>query len=98
MGEKDAEWEISISALRFSCRHKGNERVHDSLQRLMRVVVSVPYRDPASDEERVLITHLFDFFDLPSDEGRLAGNGAFWLAEQAAARSGAIESLGPDQS
>src|SRR3954462_10299847 len=38
-----AEWELPLSLLRFSRQHKGNERVRDSFDRLMRIVVSVPY-------------------------------------------------------
>jgi hypothetical protein len=82
MGEKDAEWEVALSTLRFSCRHKSNERVHDSLQRLMRVVVSVPYRDRGSGEDRTLITHLFDFFDLPLDENGIRANVRFGLPKK----------------
>jgi hypothetical protein len=62
-----AEWEISIAALRAS-RHKGNERIRDSLDRLMRVVVTVPLPDRKTGEPRILKTHLFDFFDLSADE------------------------------
>jgi hypothetical protein len=62
-----AEWEIPISALRAS-RHKGNERIRDSLDRLMRVVVTVPLPDRKTGEPRILKTHLFDFFDLSADE------------------------------
>jgi Initiator Replication protein len=62
-----AEWEIPISALRAS-RHKGSERIRDSLDRLMRVVVTVPLPDRKTDEPRILKTHLFDFFDLSENE------------------------------
>src|SRR5664279_3046880 len=48
-----AEWEIPISALRAS-RHKGSERIRDSLDRLMRVVVTVPLPDRKTDEPRIL--------------------------------------------
>jgi len=79
MGERDAEWTISLATLRFASSHKGNERVLDSLQRLMRVVVTVPHRDQASGQDRVLVTHLFDFFDLPSDESESRGTVRFGL-------------------
>jgi hypothetical protein len=65
MGERDAEWEIPMTALRAS-RHKGSERIRDSLDRLMRVVVTVPL--PARSGPRILKTHMFDFFDLSEDE------------------------------
>jgi hypothetical protein len=65
LSEQRAEWEIPMSTLRAS-RHKSNERVRDSLDRLMRVVVTVPLPDSCSP--RILKTHLFDFFDLTADE------------------------------
>jgi hypothetical protein len=64
----DAEWELPISALRPSRLHKGNERVRDSLDRLMRVVVRVPLPDAKTGEPRILLTNLFEFFDLSADE------------------------------
>jgi len=67
MGERDAEWEIPMTALHAS-RHKGSERIRDSLDRLMRVVVTVPLPDRKTSEPRILKTHLFDFFDLSADE------------------------------
>jgi hypothetical protein len=66
LADPAAEWEIPISMLRFSSRHKGNERVRDSMDRLMRVVVSVPHTE--AGEPRILKTHLLDFVDLSSDE------------------------------
>jgi plasmid replication initiation protein len=65
MGDRDVEWEIPMAALRAS-RHKGSERIRDSLDRLMRVVVTVPL--PTHSGSRILKTHLFDFFDLTADE------------------------------
>jgi hypothetical protein len=73
MGDKDAEWEIPMATLRAS-RHKGNERIRDSIDRLLRVVVTVPLPPslpncPLCDAPtRIIKTHLFDFFDLPTDE------------------------------
>jgi hypothetical protein len=70
MGDKDAEWEIPMATLRAS-RHKGNERVRDSLDRLMRVVVTVPLPPTdcrVSESPEILKTHLFDFFELAADE------------------------------
>ena len=55
-----------MSTLRAS-RHKGNERVRDSLDRLMGVVVTVPLPGRKTGERRFLKTHLFDFVDLSSD-------------------------------
>jgi len=79
-----AEWEIPIAMLRAS-RHKGNERVRDSLDRLMRVVVTVPLPDRKTGEPRILKTHLFNFADLSADEAR----------EDATVRFGVPEKLRP---
>jgi hypothetical protein len=67
LGDDRAEWEIPMASLRAS-RHKGNERVPDSIDRLLRVVVTVPLPDRKTGEPRILKTHLFDFFDLSADE------------------------------
>src|SRR5271165_196519 len=67
LADERAEWEIPIVMLRAS-RHKGNERVRDSLDRLMRVVVTVPLPDRKTGEPRILKTHLFNFVDLSADE------------------------------
>ena len=48
--------------------HEGNERVRDSLQRLLNVQVAVPFDDPDTGEPKELLTHLFDFFILPVPE------------------------------
>ena len=60
------EWEIALASLRPS-KHESNDRLRESLDRLMQVIVNVPYvsRD---GEARTLKTHLFDFFDLPDAE------------------------------
>ena len=64
--EEDAEWDIPLVSLRPS-KHESNDRLRASLGRLMRVVVAVPYIT-SSGEARTLMTHLFDFFDLPDVE------------------------------
>src|SRR5690349_17002594 len=76
--EERAEWEVPIAKLRAS-RHKGNERVRDSLDRLMRVVVTAPFLDPQTGEPRILKTHLFDFFDLSADEAATRATVRFGL-------------------
>ena len=76
--EERAEWEVPIAKLRAS-RHKGNERVRDSLDRLMRVVVTVPFLDSQTGEPRILKTHLFDFFDLSADEAATRATVRFGL-------------------
>lgn len=64
--ETVGEWEIALALLRPS-KHESNDRLRESLDRLMQVIVNVPYisRD---GEPRTLKTHLFDFFDLPDTE------------------------------
>jgi hypothetical protein len=66
MGEKDAEWEISLGRIRPS-RHESNDRINNCLDRLLKVVVNVPHTT-ADGEPRVLKTHLIDFVDLSADE------------------------------
>src|SRR3984885_2784643 len=79
--EDRAKWESPMAALRGS-RHKGNERIHDSLDRLMRVVVTVPLPDRKTGEPRILKTHLFDFFDLSADESSERATVRFGLPER----------------
>ena len=62
------EWEIPLARLRPS-KHESNDRLRGSLDRLMRVIASVPYIDGAG-ASRVLKTHLFDFFDVPGDNAQ----------------------------
>jgi Initiator Replication protein len=69
LGESDAEWEMPLGALRPS-RHESNDRVRDCLDRLMRVVVQVPLPDARTGEPRIILTPLFEFFDLSADEGK----------------------------
>ena len=72
--EENAEWEIPLSTLRqaFS-KHESSDRLRDSLNRLMTVKVNVAYvatREDGSEgrEQRVVITGLFDFFDVSAKE------------------------------
>jgi Initiator Replication protein len=81
MGERDAVWQIPISALSFSPNRKRNDCVRDSLRRLMRVVVEVPYLS-ADGEARILETHLFDFFDLSANETSLRATVRFGLPKE----------------
>lgn len=66
LGQAGMEWEVPLSSLRFSSAHKGAERVRDSMDRLMRIVVTVPYVE--GGEPRILKTHLLDFVDLSAEE------------------------------
>lgn len=56
------KWQIPAVALRTS-KHESNDRLADTLLRLMQVVVHVSYTEPTTGEPRVLVTHLFNFFD-----------------------------------
>src|SRR5664279_5640670 len=51
MGDDRAEWEIPMSELRTSS-HRGKARVRDSVDRLLRVVVTVPLPDCRTGEPR----------------------------------------------
>jgi hypothetical protein len=68
LADPTASWEMPITALRPS-KHNGTDRIRDSLSRLLSVQVKVGYRDGKTGRERVLLTHLFESFDIPADEG-----------------------------
>ena len=68
LGDLTASWEMPITALRPS-KHNGTDRIRDSLSRLLSVQVKVAYREAKTGRDRVLMTHLFESFDIPSDEG-----------------------------
>lgn len=68
--DPNSEWEIPLSVIRQSfSKHESSDRLRDSLNRLMSVKVNVVYAaetgggDPGP-EKRVVITGLFDFFDV----------------------------------
>jgi hypothetical protein len=68
LADPTASWEMSITALRPS-KHNGTDRIRDSLSRLLSVQVKVAYRDGKTGRERLLLTHLFESFDIPAEEG-----------------------------
>jgi Initiator Replication protein len=68
LGDPTATWEMPITALRPS-KHNGTDRIRDSLSRLLSVQVKVCYREGKTGRDRVLLTHLFESFDIPADEG-----------------------------
>jgi len=89
--EQNAEWEIPLATVRqaFS-RHESSDRLRDSLTRLMSVKVNVAYVAENGDgvegpEQRVVITGLFDFFDVSAKE----------LAKRATLRYGLPRKLAP---
>lgn len=81
LGEIGAEWELPMAALRPS-RHESNDRLRDSLHRLLRVVVTVPVFSAKTGEPRLIKTHLFDFFDLSADERAANATVRFGLPKQ----------------
>jgi hypothetical protein len=63
-----AEWEIPLATLRQSfSKHESNSRLRDSLERLRAVRANINYLDDHG-EPRVILTSLFDFFDIPARE------------------------------
>jgi hypothetical protein len=68
LGDPAASWELPITALRPS-KHNGTDRIRDSLSRILSVQVKVAYREAKTGRDRVLLTHLFESFDIPADEG-----------------------------
>jgi len=89
--QQNAEWEIPLATVRqaFS-KHESSDRLRDSLTRLMSVKVNVAYvaeRDNGAEgpEQRVVITGLFDFFDVSAKE----------LAKRATLRYGLPRKLAP---
>lgn len=62
-----ATWEIPMAVLRLSA-HESNDRLRESLERLLSIQVNVSYRDNGG-RDLVLQTHLFDAFVTPRDPG-----------------------------
>ena len=89
--DPSAEWEIPVATIRQSfSKHDSSDRLRQSLNRLMSVKVNVVYTAQAQDgaerpEQRVVITGLFDFFDVSARE----------LAKRATLRYGLPRKLTP---
>jgi hypothetical protein len=89
--EPNAEWEIPLSTVRQAIsKHESTDRLRESLLRLMSVKVNVVYvansdGGPEGPEQRVVITGLFDFFDISAKE----------LAQRATLRYGLPRKLAP---
>jgi len=75
LAESGASWVIPMAELRPS-PHESNDRLRESLDRLLSVKVNVSYRDKATGEARLLLTQLFGGFDIP-EPGTLAGSPGF---------------------
>jgi hypothetical protein len=87
---ENAEWEISLSTVRQALsKHESTDRLRDTLNRLMTVKVNVAYtaesKDGTEAEQRVVITGLFDFFDVSAKE----------LAKRATLKYGLPRKLAP---
>lgn len=89
--DPNAEWEIPLNVIRQSfSKHESSDRLRDSLNRLMSVKVNVVYAAESGGtepgpEKRVVITGLFDFFDVSAKE----------LATRATLRYGLPRKLAP---
>jgi Initiator Replication protein len=70
-----------LARLRLS-KHESNDRLLDSLKRILRVVVTVPIPEPKTGEPAYLATHLFDFFTLPVADTDLQGTVRFGLPKK----------------
>ena len=81
MADVQAEWTLPMTALRIS-KHESNDRLHASLDRLMRVVVTVPVFSAKTGEPRLIKTHLFDFFDLSANAHAAGATIKFGLPKQ----------------
>ena len=68
--DPDAEWELTFAKARAALsKHESNDRVRDSLRRLMRVQVVVHYTSPRTGKPRTLVSHLLDFVDTDDEDG-----------------------------
>ena len=69
LAEADAEWEVSLAALRRpASRHESNDRIRESLRRLRRTEVKVTYISARTGKRRVMETHLLEFTDTDDEE------------------------------
>jgi Initiator Replication protein len=73
LAENNAQWEIPLATLREAySRHENNGRLHDSLKRLMSVLVEVSYIDEgdgtSEPEARAKIMGIFRFLDISVKE------------------------------
>ena len=77
----NADWTLPMAALRIS-KHESNDRLHAALDRLMRVIVTVPVLSAKTGEPRLIKTHLFDFFDLSANVHASGATIRFGLPKQ----------------
>lgn len=81
LADVNADWTLPMVALRIS-KHESNDRLHAALDRLMRVVVTVPVFSAKTGEPRLIKTHLFDFFDLSANAHASGATIRFGLPKQ----------------
>lgn len=73
LGEADAEWEISLAALRRpASKHESNDRIRESLRRLRRTEVKVTYISARTGKRRTMETNLLEFTDTDDEENEAA--------------------------
>lgn len=81
--DPDADWEITLSALRrASSKHESNDRVKDSLRRLRRTEVKVTYVEENTGKRRVMETHLLDFTDTEDTDEASDGTVQFGIPKR----------------
>jgi hypothetical protein len=81
LSDIQADWTLPMTALRLS-KHESNDRLHAALDRLMRVIVTVPVFSAKTGEPRLIKTHLFDFFDLSANAFASGATIRFGLPKQ----------------
>jgi hypothetical protein len=92
--EADAEWEISLAALRrASSKHESNDRIRDSLRRLRRTEVRVTYVSARTGLSRTMETHLLEFTDT-DDVDSPAATVQFGIPKTVAGRPRTFQPLG----
>jgi len=64
LADPTAEWHVPLTRLRVSL-HESNDRLVESLTRILRVTVRVPILEPETGEPAWLLTHLIEGFKLP---------------------------------
>jgi plasmid replication initiation protein len=73
LAEADAEWEVTLAALRRpASRHESNDRIRESLRRLRRTEVKVTYISARTGKRRTMETNLLEFTDTDDDESDTA--------------------------
>lgn len=80
MAKVGGDWSVSLSDLRSS-KHESNDFIRNTLDRLLGIVVTIPYLD-ADGDECFLKTHLFDFFDVTKPGSKSIASVRFGLPRE----------------